>query len=352
MGIEQETFGIGMVGCGTISGTHAEAINNLEHGKLVAAFSRNQERVDAFCDRHGGTGFSDYEAFLSHPDLDVVAICTPTGTHLDYGRQAARAGKHLIVEKPVEITLERGQALIDACRESDVQLAVIYQSRFMDDVVRMKQTIDEGKLGRIFMIDASVKWFRDQDYYDNGGWRGTLDLDGGGAVINQAIHTVDLMVWLCGEPERLHALKGTFTHERMEGEDNAVASLRFKNGALGLFSASTSMVPSRNRKIEVHGTKGTAVLDGDVFRFESGGRGSADVSDKRGAGSSNPLAGMTASHHARQYEQILNALRNNEQPAVSGAESLKSLAVVEAIYDSAGEGKVVKLSSTASGEEL
>ncbi len=341
MGLHQQSYGIGIVGCGTISGTHAEAVKNLDHATLIAAYSRSQERADAFCKRYGGTGFSDYEAFLSHPGLDIVVICTPTGTHLNYGEQAARAGKHLIVEKPIEVTRERGRMLIESCRQNNVQLAVIYQNRFIEGVIRMKQAIDSGKLGKLFMADASVKWFRDQDYYDKGGWRGTLALDGGGAVINQAIHTLDLMIWLCGEPESLHAFTGTFTHDGIEGEDNAVATLRFKNGAIGLFSASTSVVPPQDRKIEIHGTRGTAVLAGHMFRLETEETNPPGMSAGKGAGSSSPLAGMTAANHTRQYRQILNAFREHREPVVSGEESLKSLAVVEALYASAKTQKVV-----------
>lgn len=328
-------FGIGIVGCGTISGTHAEAIAATSHGELIAAHSRNRSNLDSFCSRYGADGFTDYEEFLSQADLDVVVICTPSGTHLDYGKTAARAGKHLIVEKPIEVTLDRGRALIESCRTHDVQLAVIYQNRFIEGVKQMKEVLDRGQLGRIFMVDASVKWFRDQQYYDSGNWRGTLALDGGGAVINQAIHTIDLMLWLAGDIQTLHAFKGTYTHERMEGEDNAVASLKFENGAIGVFRASTSVVPPVNRKIEIHGENGTARLDGDRFRLLTSGENLPEGSeDDHGSGASSPLAGMGANNHKKQYDRILDAFINNRKPVVSGEESLKSLAVVEALYRS------------------
>lgn len=343
MTTESTTFGIGIVGCGTISGTHAEAVAQAERGRLVAGHSRNKSRVDEFCSRYGGTGYTDYEEFLSHPGLDIVVICTPSGTHLDYGSRAARAGKHLIVEKPIEVSLKRGRKLIKSCRQNNTKLAVIYQNRFIDDVIKMKQVIDGGELGRIFMVDASVKWYRDQEYYDSGGWRGTLDLDGGGAVINQAIHTIDLMVWFCGLPESLQGFKGTLTHAGIEGEDNAVATLQFKNGAIGTFRASTSVVPPEDRKIEVHGTDGTAVLDGDIFRLKNGEGDSAGENESSGAGASSPMAGMTANHHGRQYEQILDAFAGNGEPVVSGEESLRSLAVVEALYASAEKQKVIQM---------
>lgn len=348
----KDKFGIGIVGCGTISGTHAEAIAGCELGQLVAAYSRTSANRKPFCDRFDAAGYSDYEEFLANPDLDIVVICTPSGTHLDYGKKAAEAKKHVIVEKPIEVNLERGRSLIKSCRENNVRLAVIYQNRFIDEVVRMKKAIDKGEIGEIFMAEASVKWFRDQQYYDNGGWRGTLALDGGGAVINQAIHTVDLLQWIVGSVESLHAYTGTFTHENIEGEDNAVASLQFSNKAIGTFRASTSIVPPQNRKIEIHGTKGTAILDGNNLTISTSENSTGDGSaGGDGEGASSPLAGMSESHHKKQYNQILNAFRNNEEAIVSGEDSLKSLAVVEGIYRSASDQKQVSIKSLLSTKD-
>lgn len=350
----QELYGIGVVGCGTISGTHAEAILNSEKGRLVAASSRNRSSLDSFCGKYGLTnaGYSDFEEFLSHPGLDIVVVCTPSGTHLEYGKLAAQAGKHVIIEKPIEVSLERGLELIESCQNHGVELAVIYQNRFIRDVIEMKRILDEGKLGDPFLVDVSVKWFRDQAYYDKGAWRGSLSLDGGGTVINQAIHTVDLMLWLVGDIDSLFAYKGTFTHEGIEGEDNAVAALEFKNGAIGVFRASTSVVPPQQRKIEIHGPKGTAVLEGDEFRFLSSDK---DLKTKNGAmqaaGASAPLAGMSSSHHKSQYDQILDAIGKGGKPDVSGHDSLKSLAVVKAMYVSSEKRERIILEEFLADEE-
>ncbi|HLR24318.1 MAG TPA: Gfo/Idh/MocA family oxidoreductase [Fodinibius sp.] len=336
----------GIVGCGMISGTHARAIADSETGMLTAAHSRTEANLRSFGEKFDVEPYTDYEQFLAEADIDGVVICTPTGTHLDYGKQAAEAGKHLIVEKPIEVTLERGQQLIDSCRSSNVKLAVIYQNRFIDDVQRMKFLLDSGDLGHIVMVDASVKWFRDQHYYSSADWRGTLALDGGGAVINQAVHTVDLMLWLCGEVESVQAYKGTLTHQNMEGEDNAVAVMRFRNGALGVFRASTSTIPAQNRKIEVHAEHGTATLDGGMFTVSYGGTqefGKVVGSKESGTGAADPMEGITMDNHRKQYEQILSALLNDDQPAVSGADSLKSLAFVRALYQSAKRQEEVYL---------
>ena len=340
-------FRLGIVGCGTISRVHADAISRNERAELVSACSRSDDKRNAFCDEFGISGYSDYTEFLANEDIDIVVLCTPNGTHLDYGIQAADAGKHLIIEKPLEITVERGKQLVDHCKSRGVQLAVIYQNRFIDDVRKMKQAIKDGAIGRLVMVRASIKWFRDQDYYKSAPWRGTFKLDGGGALINQSIHTVDLMLWLAGPVASVQAYKGTLTHDGMEGEDNLVASLQFRSGALGVLEASTSIVPSQSRMIELHGTAGTAVLDGDIFAI----LGNEDTSDSdavsetekkpASTGSSSPLAGFSNSHHAEQYRQILEHLDAGSQPPVSGEESLNSLAFVQAAYMSAEQKTAV-----------
>jgi predicted dehydrogenase len=336
MEINQKKYNIGIVGCGNISDTHAKAIIQTAKGRLIGAHSRTQSTLDAFCEQHDIAAYPSYEKFLANPDLDIVVICTPTGTHLDYGKLAAEAGKHVIVEKPIEINVKRGRSLIQACKENEVKLAVIYQNRFINAIQRMKESIDCGDIGRSFMVRGSVKWFREEAYY-KGSWHGTYELDGGGVVINQSIHTIDLMQWFMGPVESLSAFKDTFTHEKsMEAEDSAVACLHFKNGAIGVFEASTSTVPPQKRKIEINGSKGTAVLEGDTFYKQIGADEQKTKKESGEAvGAASPLAGMTSQNHRRQYDQILNAFQNNTKPLVSGEESLQSLAIVEALYKSA-----------------
>ena len=341
----KQKFRVGIVGCGTISRIHAEVIRSIDRMELVSACSRSDQKRNTFCSEFGINGYADYDSFLDKDNLDVVVLCTPNGTHLDYGLKAASAGKHLIVEKPLEITVERGKKLIEQCKRSGVSLAVIFQSRFIQDVRKLKQAVDDGAIGQLVMARASIKWFRDQAYYKDAPWRGTLALDGGGALINQAIHTVDLLLWLTGPVARIQAFKGTLTHEGIEGEDNIVASIHFKNGALGVLEASTSIIPAQNRIIELHGTKGTATLDADHFTL-SGPDVSADamtdednVEKKAGsAGASSPLAGFTIAHHLAQYHEIINHIDAQTDPPVTGIESLQSLALVQSAYRSAETG--------------
>lgn len=336
--------GIGIVGLGNIAATHADAILGLEEAVLAAGCSRSESNRTRFADSFNVRCTSDYDEFLSQEPLDVVTICTPSGTHLEYGKRAAEAGKHLIIEKPIEISVKRGQELIDCCRKNGVKLAVIYQNRFMESVIQMKKALVNGDIGEPVMARASVKWYRDQEYYARSGWRGTLEMDGGGAVINQSIHTIDLLVWLLGNVVKLSGFKTTRTHPGIEAEDNAVAVMEFERGVLGVFEASTSIVPAQPRLIEINGTKGTALLEDDNFRLLTAD--SKDVSDKTekkgGTGADDPLAGMSSSHHQKQYEQIVNAIQRGGETVVSGEESLRSLAVVEALYRSSNLNKAVE----------
>lgn len=339
----KDNVDVGIAGLGNISDIHAQAILNSGHGRLAAAFSSSKEKLDKFCDLYQAEGYTSYQDFLKHPGLDVVSICTPSGTHLDFGKQAAEAGKHVMIEKPIEITLERAGDLIKSCRKNRIRLAVIYQSRFTDDAIRMKSDIRSGKLGDIFLVTATLKWFRNQDYYALNPWRGTLKLDGGGAVINQSIHTIDLLQWMLGDVHTLQSYKGTFTHEGIEGEDNAVAAYQFKSGVIGTFAASTSVVPAQPRQIEVHGTKGTALLKDSAYQLIRDGAEPENHPEKKAAGGASPMANFQFDAHKNQFNEIFKAILNGEDPPVTGKESLQSLAFVHAIYESSRTGERVSV---------
>lgn len=337
---------IGIVGLGNISGIHAQAIHESKNCELVSAYSRNTAKLEGFVSQNNIVGYTDWNKFISDKGLDAVAICTPNGTHLDYGKKAANAKKHIIVEKPIEVSIERANELTAICDKNNVSLAVIYQNRFIDKIAGLKQLILENKLGRLIMGDAYVKWFRSQDYYDSGEWRGTIALDGGGVLINQAIHTIDLLQWFMGDVDSVFGQAGTFSHQ-LEGEDNAVGTLRFKNGAIGVIQASSSVQPAQARRLEIHGEKGSIVIDGDDVRVFIEGVPN-ELEKKREekietAGSSNPMGGFKTEAHKKQFEAIANAFFNKEQAPVSSIESIKSLAIVLALYQSAKTNLVIKL---------
>jgi UDP-N-acetyl-2-amino-2-deoxyglucuronate dehydrogenase len=326
---------IGIVGIGTIADIHAQGLQASDKLELFSVYSRSEKNARSLGEKHAAGWYTDWDAFISDPELDAVSVCTPSGNHLDYGEMAARAGKHVIIEKPIEVTLERAKRLVRVCEENGVALAVIYQSRFVPEIHALKRKIDEQVIGKLFMGDARIKWFRGQDYYDSGEWRGTLALDGGGVLINQAIHTIDLLQWFMGDVDSIYGNTGTLTHERLEGEDNAVGVIRFKSGAFGVIQGSTSIQPAQARCIEMHGEKGTIVVDGDDVKVLMAGADQTEPEKKgKASGASSPLAGFSPDPHRFQFEAIADAIGRGEEPPVSGKDSLKSLAIVLAIYES------------------
>ena len=295
--------------------------------------------------------YDDLDAMLEHPGLDVVCVCTPSGAHLEPSVQAAEAGKHVVVEKPLEITLPRCDAIIEACDRSGVRLCTIFPSRFSAANVRLKEAIDVGRFGRLTLGDTYVKWWRSQQYYDSGGWRGTWELDGGGALMNQSIHNVDLLQWLMGDVDTIMAQTALLAHERIEVEDTAVAALRFKNGALGVIEAATSAYPGLLKRTEIHGDRGSARVEQDditLWEFQekvpSDAMIHAAMAGASGfkAGASDPR-GITHIGHGDQLRDFLQAIDEHRPPLVDGREGRKSVEIIRAIYLSAKTGQAVKL---------
>jgi UDP-N-acetyl-2-amino-2-deoxyglucuronate dehydrogenase len=345
--------GFGIIGCGMIAEFHTRAINELEGARVVAAFSRSESNGAKIADLAGGgcQVYDDLDRMLAHPDLDVVCVCTPSGAHLDPAVKAALAGKHVVVEKPLEITLPRCDAIIRACEEGGVRLCTIFPSRFSPANIALKQAIEDARFGRLTLGDTHVKWWRTQEYYDSGGWRGTWDLDGGGALMNQAIHNVDLLYWLMGDVDSVQALTATLVHDRIEVEDTAVAALRFKNGALGVIEAATSAYPGLLKRTEIHGESGSARVEQDdvtlwSFATEAPGDDVILESLRRAtgfsAGASDPR-GINHAGHRDQLADFLKAVDTGGVPRVDGREGRKSVEIIRAIYQSAKTGQAVRL---------
>jgi predicted dehydrogenase len=307
--------------------------------------------AEKFAAAHQINAYNDMRAFLADSQLDVVSICTPSGAHMEPALAAARAGKHVIVEKPLEITLKRCDRIIDACRKSGVVLATIFPSRFHKCNQLLKQAIDEGRFGRLTLGDAYVKWFRTQEYYDSGAWRGTWDLDGGGALMNQAIHSIDLLTWLMGPVAEVSAHTATLAHERIEVEDVATATLRFQNGALGVVEATTAAFPGSLKKIEVHGSHGSAAIEEEdikVWQFAKPKTGDKKIlrdfaaATATGGGASDPAA-IGHAAHALLFKDFVQAIRTGTQPAIDGNEGRRSVEIILAIYKSAETQKSIQL---------
>src|SRR5271163_2082874 len=256
------TIHVGLIGGGNITETHARAARAIPGVEVAAIHGANAEKIARLSREHGGTPYQDFEGFLEHRPMDLVILGSPSGLHAEQGIAAARHGLHVLTEKPIEISTARADALIEAARQSGVQLGVIFQDRMKPHIRQLKSWIEQGLLGKILFVDARVKWYRPPEYYANSRWRGTLALDGGGALINQGVHTVDLLLWLLGDVIRVQARTATLLH-KIEAEDTAVATLEFSNGALGVFHATTAAYPGYPRRVEISGTEGTVILEHD-----------------------------------------------------------------------------------------
>lgn len=337
--------GFGIVGCGMIAEFHVRAINEIPGARVVAAWSRNPANGSKIA-ALAGDGcriHDDLDRMLETPGLDVIAVCTPSGAHLEPALKAAAAGKHVVVEKPLEITLERCDRIIAACAVAQVGLCTIFPSRFAPANILLKRAVEAGRFGRLTMGDAHVKWWRTQAYYDSGGWRGTWALDGGGALMNQAIHNVDLLAWLMGDVQTVTALTATLAHERIEVEDAAVAALRFKNGALGVIEAATCAYPGLQKRIEIHGDQGSARVEQDdvtLWAFQNPAPGDDAIHAAVAArslgnsGASDPR-GISHEGHRAQLADFLDAIDAGRPPLVDGREGRRAVEIITAVYQSA-----------------
>lgn len=324
---------MGLIGGGNISETHARAARAITGVEISAIYGTNAAKVARLSAEYGGAAYSDFERFLAHRPMDMVAIGSPSGIHAEQGIAAARLGLHVLTEKPIDINLQNADALIAAAVAEGVKLGVFFQDRFKPDIVRMKEAIDSGRLGRPLLADARVKWFRPSSYYADSKWRGTLRLDGGGALINQAIHTVDLLLWFFGDVKSVQGQSKTALH-KIEGEDTLVALLEFANGATGVLQAATSVYPGYPRRLELTGSEGTIVVEHDRI-VAADLRGKRDdlaaLGDDRNASESSPVVSDFRGHQA-VLEDFIEAIKAKRKPRCSGEEGRRSLAMVEAIY--------------------
>ncbi len=344
-------FGFGIIGCGMIANFHARAVSDIRGAKVVACYDAVPAAADRFAAAQGCRAYHHLKDMLADPGVDVVTIGTPSGAHMEPAVAAAKAGKHVIVEKPLEITLSRCDKIIRACETAGVKLSAIFPSRFHQSSIELKKAVDAGRFGRLTLGESYVKWYRTQAYYDSGEWRGTWELDGGGALMNQAIHSVDILTWLMGPVVEITAHTGLLAHERIAVEDTAVATLKFANGALGVLEASTAAFPGYLKRIEVHGSEGSAAMEEEdvvAWDFAKKARSDAAVQARMAArvstagGASDPSA-IGHHGHTEQFRDVLEAIRENRRPAVDGHEGRRSVEIILGVYKAAETGKVVKL---------
>lgn len=344
-------IGFGIIGVGVIATFHAKAIAEIPGARLAACFDISPERVAAFASEFDCRPWNSLDDLLSDDSVDAVIICTPSGFHLEPALAAAAAGKHLVVEKPLEITTERCDQIIAAARDNNVALTGIFMSRFSDGVETIRAALNEGRFGRMTVLDAAVKWHRTDEYYAQAGWRGTWAVDGGGALMNQSIHAVDLLQWFSGGIYELSAYTATLAHEGLEVEDVAVASVLHASGALGTITGTTASWPGWAKRIEISGTRGSVALEDDrITRWDFDESLPVDKeilaaisSGETGSGGAGDPTAIGWEGHRRQLADFVEAVNEGRNPLVTGEEARKSVAIIAAIYRSAVSGKRTRL---------
>ena len=342
MSNDVDTLGFAILGPGMVADYHAQAIlANADQGARLIAVGHYDPPGFSQIRAKYGVPCLDQTELLARPDVDVVCICTPSGQHAGQALAAAAAGKHVLVEKPMALSLDDADAMIKACQEAGRQLGVAFQRRTEPHFQRVHQAIQAGDLGELALGVVTIPYFRPQAYYEQAAWRGTWALDGGGVLMNQGIHLVDLLVWFMGDPVQVQAYAPTL-HRDIEVEDTLAATLRFANGAVATITATTTAAPGFPHRVEIYGAAGGLQIEGDtVHRWEVADPGEAitapvTVGGQAAAGAGSDPRGEGASAHIRLFKDFIQAIRENRPPPVDGVEGRRSLATVLAIYQAAG----------------
>jgi predicted dehydrogenase len=337
-------FRLALVGAGNISDTHARAAATLPGVEIAAVCGRSIDKASRLASLYGAAAYDDYAAVLAHPGLDAVVLGTPSGLHAEQGIAAARRGLHVLTEKPIDVTLERADALIETARATRVALGVLFQDRAQPSLNRLRDALIAGRLGRPLLASARVKWYRPPSYYAGSSWRGTWALDGGGALMNQGIHTVDLLAWLLGPVRQVLAQTATLVHE-IEVEDTALAILEFASGARATYEATTAAYPGFARRVEITTERGTITIEhGRVVAADlrDGGDDLVDPAADAPGGASTPVV-SDVSGHATLMADFVAAARDGRPPLCSGTEARRSMAIAAAIYESARTGALARV---------
>lgn len=338
-------LGVCIVGAGVGGGIHARALQEVDEALLAAVVDTEEARGRQFAEKWGASRYyATLENALGDKEVDVVHLCTPPFLHRAQAEQCARAGKHVLIEKPLARTVAEASAIIAACEEDGVKLGAIFQHRFMPLPRKVKAALEEGRLGRLYLGDAYVKWYRSDEYYQGGGWRATRDLEGGGTLINQTIHSIDLLQWLMGPVSDVTGRTATVGH-RIETEDVGLALLGFQNGALGVIEGSTATYPGFPERIEIHGENGSVVLNEGKNQLEWHLRGEDPTIEGAAAedGYARDPSAVSAEGHAAQFRDFYAAVLENRRPAIDGIEGRRALEIIEAVYRSSELGQKVTL---------
>ncbi len=341
-----EKIGFGLIGCGFIGMLHGEIIASLENGYLAAVADSSSDRRKEAAARWGCTGYETYQEMLKDPAVQAIAVCLPSGLHSQAARDAAQAGRHVICEKPIDISVERAAEMVQVCRNCGVELSVIMQHRFDRPVMLLKKTVDEGRLGKLLWGASRTIWYRDDRYFSNP-WRGTWKYDGGGALINQSIHYIDLLLYIFGKPESVSGKCRKLLHEQIETEDVGIGTVEFENGCLGTIEGTTAAYPGLYAELAVFAEKGTVIIRNDellFYQFQDGKDPAfEELLNPQKANSLHQDAGVDPASHRRQYEDFVTAVREKRKPVVTGEDALMSLKLIKGIYESSQQGKEVRL---------
>lgn len=333
-----------ILGCGRISSSHTDAVKNAPNAELAAVCDIDEEKARKTALENGlNKWYVRLEEMLEKERIDVVNICTPSGMHCEHTVISAKAGKHVLCEKPLDVTKEKIDMMINACKEAGVLLGGIFQRRTSTGAINMRKAIQEGKLGRIVLASAYLKYYRSQEYYESDSWRATWELDGGGALMNQGIHGIDMLQWLAGDVVSVNARCATLARD-IEVEDTAVATVRFKSGALGVIEGATSVYPGQDTIFSVHGDKGSVILgDKGFYAWDICGSDEKTPDAGEGFGGLNCGWSSTNSGHTIQVQDMAEAVLTGRQPMIPGDEAKKAVKIVLAIYESSRTGKEVFL---------
>ena len=343
-------LGFAVIGLGAISTVHLDAITSIPEARLVAVADLMEERAASIGQSYGCHAYSDYRHVLEREDVDVVSILTPSGGRRNIALDAAAAGKHIITEKPLEITIERIDEMMAACDKAGVLLSGIFQFRFKPAWQLLKKFVSQGRLGKLYVGDAYNKWHRTREYYKSAGWRGTWEFDGGGALMNQGIHVVDLLQWILGDVQEVTAYCKTLHHD-IEVEDTVVAILNYVSGAVGVIEATTSVSPGYPMTMQIHGEHGSIHMQGDwitewavddISQQEYAEIQPLMMQNATQSTSSDP-AQVDCTWHRLQINDIVHAILENREPLIPGREARKSVEIIQCIYQSAREGRPIRL---------
>lgn len=342
-------IGFGLVGTGMSGGFMAKELEHVEGGELVAVCSRNEANVRGFAETHGaGHWFTDYRRLVEHEDVDVVIVSLPTGLHADVTIAASHAGKHALVEKPLEINLERADRMIGVSRANNTKLGVIFQMRFGSVARALKEAVDSGRLGRVFLADAVDKSSRTAAYYDSAAWRGTRALEGGGCLMTQSIHIIDLLQYMMGPVRSVMARVATQVHD-IEVEDTATAVVNFESGAIGIIESTSSVPTALKSRLELHGERGTVVANAQYDKFllwdVEGDEGRVEVEESFELTDIDDPWAYPQTRHRVQLQDMVDAIREDRDPVLTGEDARVSLAIIMAIYESSREGREIHLDS-------